>query len=280
MTAGEASRAPVALVTGASSGIGKIMAVALADIGYRVFGTSRNPAGIEPAPGMELIAMDVDNTTSVDRAVAEVIDRAGRLDLVVCNAGFGLMGPIEDTAIELMIAQFQTNVFGVHRVCRAVLPHLRKREAAKIVVTGSLAGLVGAPFQGIYSASKFALEGYCEALRIELRQSSVRVALIEPGDFPTGFTSARRVLPETDVSAANRPRLARALAIIEQDERDGGDVALLSEAIVRIVQDPNPALQNLVASPEQRELVEEIKPSMTVDEWHTVLAEHYGLEEA
>lgn len=224
--------------------------------------------------------MDVDNTESVDRAVAEVIDRADRLDVVVCNAGFGLMGPIEDTATELMIAQFQTNVFGVHRVCRAVLPHLRKREAAKIVVTGSLAGLVGAPFQGIYSASKFALEGYCEALRIELRQSPVRVALIEPGDFPTGFTSARRVLPETDVSSANRPRLARALAIIEKDERDGGDVALLSEAIVRIVQDPNPALQNLVASPEQRELIEEVKPSMSVDEWHGMLAEHYGLEEA
>ncbi|HPV69300.1 MAG TPA: SDR family oxidoreductase, partial [Sphingorhabdus lacus] len=270
----------VALITGASSGIGKIMAAALVDIGYRVFGTSRNPNGTEPYSGVELVAMDVDNTESVDRAVAEVIDRADRLDVVVCNAGFGLMGPIEDTATELMIAQFQTNVFGVHRVCRAVLPHLRKREAAKIVVTGSLAGLVGAPFQGIYSASKFALEGYCEALRIELRQSPVRVALIEPGDFPTGFTSARRVLPETDVSSANRPRLARALAIIEKDERDGGDVALLSEAIVRIVQDPNPALQNLVASPEQRELIEEVKPSMSVDEWHGMLAEHYGLEEA
>lgn len=271
---------PVALVTGASSGIGKIMAVSLAGIGYRVFGTSRNPAGAAPVSGVELVAMDVDNTESVDRAVAEVIDRADRLDVLVCNAGFGLMGPIEDTAIELMIAQFQTNVFGVHRVCRAVLPHLHKRKAAKIVVTGSLAGLVGVPFQGIYSASKFALEGYCEALRIELRQSPVRVALIEPGDFPTGFTSARRVLPETGVSAANRPRLARTLAIIEEDERDGGDVALLSEAIVKIVQDPNPALQNLVASHEQRELIEEVKPSMSVDEWHGLLAEHYGLEDA
>jgi NAD(P)-dependent dehydrogenase (short-subunit alcohol dehydrogenase family) len=280
MTSGETIGAPVALITGASSGIGKIMAVALAGIGYRVFGTSRNPTGAEPVSGVELVTMDVDNTESVDRAVAEVIDRADRLDLVVCNAGFGLMGPIEDTTIELMMAQFQTNVFGVHRVCRAVLPHLRKREASKIIVTGSLAGLVGAPFQGMYSASKFALEGYCEALRIELRQSPVRVALIEPGDFPTGFTSARQVLSEADVSAANRPRLARALAIIEQDERDGGDVALLSETIVRIVQDPNPALQNPVASPEQRELIEEVKPSMPVDEWHGVLAQHYGLEEA
>lgn len=274
-----ASIPPVALVTGASSGIGRIMALALAANGYCTFGTSRNPASAEPVPGVELFAMDVDSTESVDRAVAEVIAQTGQLDLVVCNAGFGVMGPIEDTAVEHVIAQFQTNVFGVHRVIRAVLPHLRRREAAKIVVTSSLAGLFGLPFQGIYSASKFALEGYCESLRIEMRDTPVRVALIEPGDFPTGFTAARRVLPEAAVAPENRPRLARALAVIEADEQGGGDIALLGKAIVRIARDPNPPLRNPVASPDQLELLEDVKPAMPLDAWHGLLADHYGIEE-
>lgn len=272
--------APVALVTGASSGIGRIMAAALAADGHVVFGTSRAPAATETDDGVRMIAMDVDSDASVDRAVAEVLGQAGRLDMVVCNAGFGVMGPIEDTPAELMIAQFQTNVFGVHRVCRAVLPLLRQRPVAKLVVTGSIAGMVGLPMQGMYSASKFALEGYCETLRLELRDSPVRVALIEPGDFPTGFTASRRMIPDAEMSAANRARLARVSAIVAEDESNGGDLALLGEAIVRIAHDPSPPLRNIVASPEQMELVEAVRPTLSPDEWEGFMAEHFGIEAA
>lgn len=271
----EEKEKPVALVTGASSGLGKVMAEALAAEGYRVFGTSRHPGRAAAPSGVQLVAMDVDDDASVDKAVRAVVEEAGRLDLLLCSAGFGLMGPVEDSAPADMIAQFQTNVFGVHRACRAALPHLRRRPAAKIVVVGSLAGIVGLPYQGMYSASKFALEGYCEALRMELRDSPVRVALIQPGDFSTGFTGARRFV--ADVSAPHQETFARALAIVEEDEASGGDIALIADAIVRLAADPAPPLRTVVASEEQTELAG-ARPTMDPAEWEALIAEHYGLE--
>lgn len=271
----EEKEKPVALVTGASSGLGKVMAEALAKEGYRVFGTSRHPGRAAAPSGVQLVAMDVDDDASVENAVRAVTDEAGRLDLLLCSAGFGLMGPVEDSAPADMIAQFQTNVFGVHRACRAALPHLRRRPAAKIVVVGSLAGIVGLPYQGMYSASKFALEGYCEALRMELRDSPGRVALIQPGDFSTGFTGSRRFV--ADVSAPHQATFARALAIVEEDEANGGDIALIADAIVRLAADPAPPLRTVVASEEQTELAE-ARPTMDPAEWEALIAEHYGLE--
>lgn len=273
----EEKERPVALVTGASSGLGKVMAEALAAEGYRVFGTSRNPAKAAASPAIRFVEMDVDSDLSVERAVAEVVGEAGRLDLLLCSAGFGLMGPIEDTASAAMIAQFQTNVFGVHRSCRAALPHLRKQAGAKLIVVGSLAGMVGLPYQGMYSASKFALEGYCESLRIELRDSAVRVALIQPGDFPTGFTGSRTLIAGADISAAHEMKFARTMAIVEEDEATGGDLALLADAIRRLAADPAPPLRTVVASDEQIELAE-ARPVTDPAEWETLIAEHFGLE--
>lgn len=271
----DAQDKPVALVTGASSGLGKVMAEALAAEGYRVFGTSRDPGRAAAPPGVRLIAMDVDDDASVENAVSAVIAETGRLDLLLCSAGFGLMGPIEDSTPAEMIAQFQTNVFGVHRACRAALPHLRRQPAAKIVVVGSLAGIVGLPYQGMYSASKFALEGYCEALRMELRDLPVRVALVQPGDFSTGFTGSRRFV--ADVSAPHAAAFARALAIVQEDEANGGDIALIADAIVRLAADPAPPLRTVVASAEQTELAE-ARPATEPAEWEALIAEHYGLE--
>jgi short-subunit dehydrogenase len=269
--------ASVALVTGASSGLGRIMAETLAQNGYRVFGTSRRPEAI-PAPStITMITMDVDNDASVENGVNDVIEQAGRLDLVVCNAGFGVFGAIEDTPTADMTAQFQTNVFGVHRVCRATLPYLRQRKISRLIVVGSIAGLVGLPYQGMYSASKFALEGYCEVLRLELRGSPVRVALIQPGDFATGFTASRLLAGEANVSRWHRDSLARTMAVVKDDEENGGDFSLLSEAIIRLAADPNPALRNIVAMSEQEELAL-AKASYPHDEWEAMIAGHFGLD--
>lgn len=270
---------PVALVTGASSGLGKTMAQALVADGYRVFGTSRNPAKTTPVDGIAFVALNVDNDASVEAAVASVIEQAGQIDLLLCNAGFGVMGPIEDTPVADMAAQFETNVFGVHRVSRAVLPHLRKRPAAKLIVVGSLAGVVGVPYQGMYSASKFALEGYCEALRLELRDSTVRVSIIEPGDFPTGFTSSRTLVDVANVSPAHREKFPRAMAIVEEDENNGGDLALIAQAISRLAADPAPPLRTVVCSDEQMEMVD-ARPTLSPDEWEDIMAEHFGLDPA
>ena len=173
----------VALVTGASSGLGRAIANKLQDAGYRVYGTSRKVMGKDnPYGDFALIAMNVDQDASVGRQWSPG-HREGGLDVVVSNAGMGIAGALEDTSSEEASAQFQTSFFGNHRVCRCALPHLRARERAHIVVIGSVAGLIAVPFQGMYSAAKFALEGYCEALRMELRGSSVRIAIVEPGDF-------------------------------------------------------------------------------------------------
>src|SRR5262245_54772812 len=162
----------VVLVTGASSGIGRAVATHLASCGPRVFGTSRHPAA-EASDGIEWVAMDVDDDASVERGVASVLQRAGRLDAVVNNAGWALMGPVEETSIDEARAQMETNFFGVLRVCRAVLPVLRRQGGGHIVNVSSLGGVFGMPFSGIYSASKFALEGLSESLRFETRRHGI-----------------------------------------------------------------------------------------------------------
>jgi len=183
----------VVLVTGATSGIGKACAEHLAASGWQVFGTGRNPSASAPTDSVHMIAMDVDDESSVRDGVAQVVAKAGRLDAVVNNAGYSLMGAVEDTAIAEAKAQFETNFFGVLRVCQAALPALRATGGGHIVNVSSLAGIVGLPFSGLYSATKFALEGVSESLRHEVRPFGVQVVLVEPGDFRTQTTSNRRV---------------------------------------------------------------------------------------
>src|SRR5262249_36323393 len=150
----------VVLVTGASSGLGRAAAGELDRRGHRVYGGSRSPApGSGPTVRMEAVRLDVDDDASVEAAFREIVDREGRLDAVVNAAGFGIAGAIEDTRVEEARAQFETNVFGVLRVCRAALPVFRRQGAGTIVNVSSIAGRVSLPFQGFYSASKFALEG-------------------------------------------------------------------------------------------------------------------------
>ncbi|MGD1994460.1 MAG: SDR family oxidoreductase, partial [Anaerolineae bacterium] len=182
----------VVLITGASSGIGKACADHLVQQGYRVFGTSRRaPFPPQPAkPGEPvMIRLDVDDEASVGQVVGHLHQSVGHIDVVVNNAGFGVAGAVEDTTLAEARAQMETNFFGVVRVCRAVLPRMRERGAGLIVNVSSLGGVIALPFQAFYSASKFAVEGFTEALRMEVKPFGVQVVLIQPGDLSTGFTS-------------------------------------------------------------------------------------------
>ena len=241
---------PVVLITGASSGFGQACARHLSTHGYRVYGTSRraawSPDGKSASPESDpyqMIPMDVCDTASVHTGVDFVVKDAERIDVVVCNAGFGLAGAVEDSDVEEVKRQFETNFFGTWRVCRAALPHLRRRGAGYLVIVGSLAGLMGIPFQAAYSASKFALEGLAEALRMEVKPWGVHVVLIQPGDFRTGFTRNRIKTAASGQNPDYAATFARALAVMEKDERQGPAPESLARLLERIITHPTPRLR-------------------------------------
>jgi len=172
--------APVVVVTGVSSGIGRTTAEKFARQGCQVFGTVRSIAKTKPLQGVELVEMDVRDDASVKQAIQSIVDRAGRIDVLVNNAGVTMVGAVEETAIHEAASLFETNVFGILRTAQAVLPHMRARRSGRIVNVSSVLGLLPAPYMGLYSASKHAVEGLSETLDHEVRQFGIRVTLVEP----------------------------------------------------------------------------------------------------
>ena len=243
-------KAKVILITGASSGFGFAISKALAK-NYRVFGTARSrQAGA--ADGFTTLTMDVTQDDSVSKCVAEVILAAGRIDAVINNAGIGIAGAIEDTSAAEAHAQFETNFFGTHRVCRAVLPHLRAQRAGVIINMSSLAGRISLPFQGFYSATKFAIEAYTEALRMEVHPFGIAVSMIEPGDFATSFTANRRMTTESIPASPYHESMVRAIATMARDEQANRDLSPVIEAVKTILECRRPALRYPRATAVQR----------------------------
>ena len=181
------TKARIALVTGASSGIGKATAERLAKAGYKVYGTSRRGA---PAArqSVEMLPLDVTSDPSVEAAVGEIIRREGRIDLLVNNAGFGIApAAAEESSIDQARAIFETNFFGLIRMTRAVVPHMRRQGTGRIINIGSVLGFLPMPYGALYAASKHAVEGYSESLDHELRTRGIRVSVIEPAYTKTSF---------------------------------------------------------------------------------------------
>jgi len=186
---------PVVLITGCSSGFGKLAAIEFARRGDTVYASMRDPGkggalqaeAKDAGVSVQALALDVNDRASVEAAVAEVVRRGGRIDVLVNNAGIGTHGPIEDFEDEEIAAIFETNLMGAVRAARAVAPHMRAQRSGTIVNVTSLAGKVTAPFGGVYSASKHALESISDALYYELHPFGVRVVVVEPGGFETEF---------------------------------------------------------------------------------------------
>lgn len=202
--------AETVIVTGASSGIGAAIVIRLRAAGRRVFATMRKPDPERHGP--DALAMDVTSDESVSAAVTAVLDKTGRIDAVVNNAGLDLLGAVEEATTEEALALFETNFFGVHRLCRAVLPGMRARGSGRLVTIGSMAGFLPMPFEPFYGASKHALEGYVESLDFEIAPFGLRALLIEPGYVKTSF-SANRAATATTIAAYARMRsgIARSL---------------------------------------------------------------------
>jgi len=230
----------VILITGASSGIGRACALYLSSFGHHVYGTSRRaefPGETASFPVM--IPMDVTSEESVSKAVRFILEKEGRIDVLINNAGYGLAGAVEDTTYEEALQQFETNFFGAHRVIKHVLPSMRERKSGMIINISSIAGLIGLPFQPFYSASKFALEGLSEALMHEVKPFNIKVVLVEPGDLKTEFTD-RRTIAKLGLHSPYTEQMKITLAVAERDERQGAPPEEVARTIARIISSTNP----------------------------------------
>lgn len=229
----------VALVTGASTGIGRASAEALRDAGYHVFGTSRKSVP-QRFDGITILTADVTSDASVTKLVDDVLSEAGRIDLLVNNAGFGVTGAAEESSIAQVRSLFETNFYGVVRVTNAVLPIMRKQRSGRILNVGSVLGLVPAPYGAYYSASKFAIEGYSESLDHEVREFGVRVAVIEPGATRTSFEGSN-VRGDRPLVAYEQTQ-AKYRVAFDQTMAAGDPAEEVAATIVRAARDKTPRL--------------------------------------
>lgn len=229
------------LVTGASSGIGAAIVSRLAKDGHRVFGTQRSTDGKSP-DGVEMLRLDVRSDESVRRCVQAFLERTGRIDVLINNAGYLQSGAVEEVSIEQAKAQFDTNYFGVVRMVKAVLPTMRAQKDGLLATTSSLAGMVPLPFWGQYNASKFAVEGLMETLRYELKPMGIRVALVEAGAIKTPFYAE----PQAPAMAEYSPWRDRFFKTMKGFEEKAPGPEVVAEVFSRVVRSESPALRNTV----------------------------------
>jgi NAD(P)-dependent dehydrogenase (short-subunit alcohol dehydrogenase family) len=264
----------VILVTGASSGIGRACAELLHAKSHIVYGTSRNPSADAP---WKMLQLDVTSDASVSAAVATILAEQGRIDVVVNNAGLVMAGAIEDTSIEEAQRQLDTNLFGAFRVCKAVLPAMREKRAGLVINVGSLAGVVGLPFQGFYSASKFALEGFTEALRLEVASFGVKAVIIEPGDIATGVVQNRVRVVSSGLRSPYRVAFEKTVATFEKEESAGASPGVVARRVAAIIATDRPAVRYSVGPFGQR-LLSALKPYLPSKWFEFGLMIYYGLK--
>ncbi len=236
----------VVLVTGAGSGIGQSVAVHLASVGYTVYGASRSVAQF-PFSNITHLQMDVCKEADVRLALETVIAQHGRIDAVINSAGLGMLGAVEDCTDTEAREIFDTNLFGMLNVCRNIVPIMRNQGSGYIINITSMAAQMALPFRGIYSSSKFAVEGFSEALSQEVRGSGIHVVIIEPGDFKTAINGNRRVA--SSVSEHHRATHDRIQAQVNSEVDNAPDPIAIARLIVRVLEMRQPSLRYRVARP-------------------------------
>ena len=240
----------VILITGASSGIGKITAGHLSSKGFKVYGTSRNPKPGK-SDNFTLIKLDLHDKESIEKAIEFVKSKEGRLDVVINNAGMGITGPIEETETEEMRKAFETNFFGAIEVMKAVLPVMREQKKGIIINVTSIAGYMGLPFRGIYSAAKGALELVTESVSMEVKAFGIKVVNVAPGDFATNIASGRYHSPVIKDSVY-APVYQNNLDLMNDHVNSGQDPIEMAKQIYRIINDPSPKLHYKVGESMQK----------------------------
>jgi NAD(P)-dependent dehydrogenase (short-subunit alcohol dehydrogenase family) len=253
----------VVLITGASSGFGRETARLLLGHGFKVYGTSRNPSAKPQEPGVGMIALDVDSDSSVQNGVKEILDEAGRLDVLVNNAGYVLTGGAEETSIAEAKAQLETDFFGPIRMTKSVLPIMRKQGSGQIINISSLAAVLPVPFEGYYAAAKAALLAWSEALRHEVKSFRIKVSVVEPGFFKTNLGNTRKLARYT-IRDYDQLR-QRAIAKLDEDFENGADPMIVAETVLRIITSRNPKLEYAVGREKRYKTLKHLLPQSIIE---------------
>ena len=264
----------VVLITGGSSGIGKSVGEFLSSKGFTVFGTSRNPERYKDSK-FELVQLDVSDMDSIQKAVKKVIEKAGRLDVVINNAGAGITGAVEEIPMEDIKRNFETNFFGPINVIKSVLPQMRAQNSGLIINITSIAGYMGLPYRGIYSASKGALELITEAMRMEIKDFNIKMTNVAPGDFATNIAAGRYHAPVLETSPYKKP-YGNTLKLMDEHVDAGKDPLMMANAIHKIILSEEPKVHYKVGEFMQKFSIV-LKRILPDKVYEKMLMKHYKL---
>ncbi|MTE25386.1 SDR family oxidoreductase [Winogradskyella ouciana] len=264
----------VVLITGGSSGIGKSVGEFLKTKGFVVYGTSRNPDKY-PDSKFPIVALDVTKTESIKSCIAEVLKLENKIDVLINNAGAGITGPVEEIPDEEIKRNFETNFFGPINVIKAVLPSMRSQNSGLIINITSIAGYMGLPFRGVYSASKGALELITEAFRMELKDFNIEMTNVAPGDFATNIAAGRYHAPVLEDSPY-KEKYGHSLKTMDAHVDEGGDPNEMAKAIYNIIQTSKPKIHYKVGAFMQKFSVV-LKRILPDKVYEKMLMKHYEL---
>ncbi|HOP58200.1 MAG TPA: SDR family oxidoreductase [Bacteroidales bacterium] len=265
----------VILVTGVSTGFGKATAQLLAEAGHKVYGTVRKESS--GPQNISILKMDLTDQKSIKQVVQNIVQKEGRIDILINNAGMHIGGPFETTPLTNIKLLTDTNISGTIILTREVLPIMREQGGGKIFNLSSIGGLMGLPFQAFYSAGKFAIEGFSEALRMEVKPFNIEVILINPGDFCTNNTANRRkYLAPVEPDDPYYEQYRKSLDIIEKDERSGWDPSFLAKKICKIIENSKPR-QRYIIAPFGQKLAVVLKYLLPGKIFRKIIENHYGI---
>ena len=263
----------IVLITGATSGIGKETALLLASKGFLVYGTARNIEG-KNLP-FRLLPMDVRNETSIKEAIQQILTEVGRIDILINNAGVGITGAVEELPAEQLHNVFATNLYGAIAVIQQVLPAMRAQGSGRIINIASIAGYMGLPFRGAYSASKGALLLMSEALRMEVKQFGIEVTTISPGDYATDIASRRYHTPVNENSPYAEV-YAKQLQLMNEHVDSGGDPKEMADKILKVINTKHPKVHYKQGSFLQKFSIV-LKRLLPSKQYEKMLMKHYSL---
>ena len=264
----------VILITGGSSGIGKAIGEYLHQKGYTVFGTSRNPQKVTNSV-FPLLELDVRNVESIQNAVVQVVQKEGRVDVVINNAGVGITGPLEEIPTQEIKNNFETNFFGPIEVMKAVLPQMRTQKNGLIINITSIAGYMGLPYRSVYSASKGALELITEALRMEVKSFGINICNVAPGDFATNIAAGRFHAPLLP-NSPYKNSYGKTLEMMNEHVDQGSNPNEMAQAILKIIENPSPKIHYKVGSFLQKFSIV-LKRILSDKQYEKMLMKHYKM---